>query len=293
MELVGSLRLEAMKPDIFTYIDYRRYLEDAFAALRAENPDLSYRAFSKRAKYTSPNFLQMVTRGERNLNLSSIQGTVKALKLNRQEAFFFENLVGFDQARDFEEKNLFYQKLTRSRKYGEIKQVEKGQYEYFSQWYHPVVRELLAHKDFDGTSDWIAKRVFPKLNAAQVGKSIALLESLGLVHHSPDTGRIVLAHKTISTSSEVENLAIVNFHKAMLNLAGEAIQNFPQEQRDIRSVTLSLSREAFGFWKGRMEGLWKELLDYADTYEGSSSVYQVNMQFFPLVKESGTENDKE
>ncbi len=275
-----------MKPDLFTYIDYRSFLKDEFAFIKSKSRRLSYRIFAKQAGFTSPNFLQMIIQGKRNLNSTHTIGAAKAFNLNKQETEFFQNLVGYNQARSLDEKNLFYQKILRTKRYGAIKAIEKNQYEYFSHWYIPAVRELLTHKNFNLDNAWIAERIFPRITGAQVENAKNLLQSLKLIHWDPALKRWQLRDMVISTESETLNLAVHNYHQDAIQLAKDSVKAFSPEERDIRSVTLGLSAAAFLELKSRMEAFWKELLEFAGTQREADAVHQVNLQLFPLTKES-------
>jgi uncharacterized protein (TIGR02147 family) len=89
-------------PSIFGYLDYRKYLVDAFQAIQEAHPEYSYRQFSRDAGYGSPNFLQQLKTGSRKLNLMALEGTVRALKLKRKEAEYLRTLVSFDEARSYD-----------------------------------------------------------------------------------------------------------------------------------------------------------------------------------------------
>jgi uncharacterized protein (TIGR02147 family) len=275
------------KPDLFAYLDYRKFLKDAFEAMQARDPKISYRSMAKEAGFTSPNFLQLVISGKRNLSSAQLPGAVKALGLNKQEADFFANLVGFDQAKDFEEKNFHYQKMLRSRKYAATKAVEKGQFEYFDQWYHPAVRELLVHKDCDGSAAWVAERIHPRITAPQAEKSIELLQRLGLVKRDEAAGRWVQTDAIISTPAEVASLAIANYHRSVLKLASDSIEAFGSKERDLRAVTLGIPHSMFPEVKRRMEAFWRDLLSLADGAKGVEDVIQINLQLFPMAKDEG------
>lgn len=272
------------KPDLFTYLDYRAYLKDAFASRQARDPKFSFRAFGKLAGYPSPNLLQLFISGRRDLGRTYLPGTIRALELNKQEADFFDNLVGFNQAEGFEEKNFHYQRMIRSRRYMTVKPVEKGQFEYFDQWYHPVVRELLVHRDFDGTMAWIAAQVIPPITVPQAEKSVELLESLGLIRRDPATGRWAHAEAVISTPAEVASLAVANYHRSVLRLAADSIEAFGPERRDLRAVTLGIPRSAFPDLKRRMEEFWRDLVALGDGRPEIDDVVQVSLQLFPLAR---------
>ena len=89
----------------------------------------------------------------------------------------------------------------------------------------------------------------------------------------------------ISTPSEVLSIAVKNYHRNVIKLAGEAIERFEKPQRDIRSVTVGLSEEGFDEVKKRLESFWKELLDFSAGEKNIKKVYQINMQLFPLSKD--------
>lgn len=281
------------KPDLFAYLDYRAFLADAFRVRQAADSKLSYRSFAKAAGYSSPNLLQLILAGKRDLGPAHIPGTVKALRLNRQEADFFASLVGFGQAEDFEEKIFHYQRMMRSRRYGASKAVEKGQFRYFEAWYHPAVRELLVHREFDGDPAWIAGRVVPPITPAQAKGSIALMESLGLVRRDPATGRWAHAEAAIATPAEVGSLAAGNYHRAVLRLAAASIEAFGPAERDLRAVTLGVPRSAIPALKRRMEEFWRDLVALGNGGGDVEEVVQVSLQLFPLSRTHGRERGRD
>lgn len=274
------------KPDIFAYLDHRKYLQDAFAALRAADSKASYRSFAKQAGYTSPNLLQLIIAGKRDLSPSTLPGTSKALGLNRQETDFLAHLAGFGQAESFEEKNFHYQRMLRSRRFSKVKAVEKDQFRYFEEWYHPVVRELLVHPACDGTPAWIAERVRPRITPTQAERSMELLEALGLVRKAA-SGHWEQMEALLSTPAEVASLAVASYHRSMLRLAADSIEAFGPAERDIRSVTLGIPRNALPGLKARMEEFWRDLLALGNGSGGVEDVVQVNLQLFPVARGNG------
>ena len=78
-------------PEIFKYLDYREYLQHAFAALKQHDPKFSFRAFAMAGGISSPNFLKLVLSAKRNLTRASTAKTIAALRLNKQESDFFES----------------------------------------------------------------------------------------------------------------------------------------------------------------------------------------------------------
>lgn len=272
------------RPDVFAYLGYRKFLRDAFGAIKARHPKTSFRSFAKEAGYAVPNFLQFVIGGKRDLGQSHLTGTIRALGLNKQEADFFTSLVGFDQAKKFEDKNFHYQRMIRSRRFLATKPVEAGQLEYFDQWYHPVVRELLIHKDFAGDLAWITERVHPPVTSVQVEKSVDLLERLGLIRRDGQSGRWIQTENAIGTPTEVGEIAISNYHRTLIKLGLDSIEAFPPEERDIRSVTLGIPKSKLVVLRQKVEDFWREIGVLVEPSESVEEVIQVNFQVFPMTQ---------
>src|SRR5579885_2294414 len=187
--------------NIFSYLDFRKFLREWYQSSK-EKYGFSYRVFSRLAGFTSSNIFKLVMEGRRNLTEDSIKKFAKFLKLGRAEAEYFRSLVLFNQAETHEEKNLHYQKLIRSQRVQELQPLLKDRYEYYSTWYHPVIRELVVAKDFDGTMDWISKRLRPEVAPVQVKKSIELLERMHFIEKDPETHRWRQASPLVTSGAE-------------------------------------------------------------------------------------------
>lgn len=274
-------------PSIFGYLDYRKYLADAYAACKEADPKYSYRQFAREAGYGSPNFLQQLKTGSRKLNLMALEGTLRALKLNKKESEYLRTLVSFDEARSFEERERYYQILLRMRSREAVKPLEHKQFQYFSQWYHPVVRELVVQEAFKGDPERIAASVAPPITGSQVERSIALLEELGLIRKDSATGKWIQAETLISTSSEVSSIALKAFHKRMIQLSGESLERFTGKERDIRGLTVALGGEGYARAKAKIESLWEEIMVLAQQEKNPEKVFQINFQIFPVSKPAG------
>lgn len=268
--------------DIFQYDDYRKFLRGWYLAQKRSRRSFSFRAFSERAGFHSTNFFKLVMDGDRNLTEESLAKFVIGLDLNKQEQDFFRNLVFFNQAKTHEEKDLYYHRLIQSHKFGQLKPIEKRQYDYYSNWYHSVVRELVASREFDGTPEWIAQRVFPPIAPAQVQKTIELLDQLGFIEKVGDRWR--QADTILTTGPEVKSHVIMNYHRNILELSREILDKVPQEERDISTMTLGVSKDRISELKKRVREFRKEILKLVSEEVSPEEVVQLNIQLFPLTR---------
>jgi uncharacterized protein (TIGR02147 family) len=274
-----------MKPNIFTYLDYRHYMVDLFTILKKDNSKFSYREFGRIAGSTSPNFLQYIRDRKLNISSAAVIALSQTLHFNKKEESYFETIVAFDHAKTHDEKDKHFQRILLTREYGHIKQLEKKQYDYLAHWYIPVIRELVVRDDYPFDPAWIAERIIPRISESKVRKGIKILESLGLIRMAQDGKRWIHTDRVISTPSEILSIAVVKHTKKIFILGTEAIERFPASERDLRGVTLGISNEYYVKLKQRMEAFWKEIMALAEKQDKVDRVYQINLQLFPMSRE--------
>ena len=270
-------------PDIFEYLDYRKFLADYYLQAKEHNRAFSYRYFSRKAGYSSPNFLKLVIDGQRNISNESIGRFAQALKLNNAQSRFFANLVAFNQATTGEEKNQAFERVAASRRFRQARKLDRDFYVYLSHWYYPAIREMVARRDFVEDPEWIASQLLPPIQPAQAKACLELLIELGLVSRD-SSGRLTRGEASITTGHEVRSLAIGNYHRQMLERAAESIELVKSENRDISALTVSISSETVAELKGRIHDFRELLIDRCDRDEEPDAVYQINIQLFPLTK---------
>lgn len=269
-------------PDIFGYMDFREYLRDAYAALKASQRGFSYRAFARKAGMSSPNFLKLVIDGKRNLGATSIAQFAKALDLGTREAEFFRELVTFNQASTAAEKNEHFERLGKYRKHKRVHKLDRDMFQYLSRWYYPAIRELVNCDGFREDPGWIAARIRPKITSAQAKDALDILLDLKLLVRDA-AGKIQQGQALMSTGPEVRSLAVGNFHRQMMERAADSIETIDREHREISGVTVALSAEGFAQFKQKIHELRAELLELSAQETSPQRVVQFNFQAFPLA----------
>ncbi|MFT5355646.1 MAG: hypothetical protein ACI9KE_002865 [Polyangiales bacterium] len=277
----GRIEPVSDAPDVFHYLDYRAYLRAEYEHRKAKGRGFSYRAFSRRAGLRSPNYLKLVTDGERSLTLEMAQRFAQALGLRGSTQTYFVTLVSFNQAENGEERNTHYATLTGFRKYRSAHKLDLVHAEYHSTWYLPAIRELAAREDFSSDPGWVARSLAPAITRQQAQRALELLVELELLVHDED-GKLVQGEALVSTGAEMQALHIANYHRMMLQRAAESIDLFRSESRDISSLTLCLGPHGLLRVKEKLRSFRQELLalEQADTQR--QDVIQINMQLFPL-----------
>jgi len=269
-------------PLIFDFTDYREYLKTYYRYQKSHNPAFSYRYFSKRAHINSSGIYKNVIDGKRSLGRGLILRFGEALKLRKKEMDYFEAMVYFTEAKDAEEKKVFFNRMMSHRKI-HAHQVKKDQYEYYSQWYYPAIRELLGVIRFKNDFANLAKRMSPAIKPEEAVRAISVLENLGFIAKD-DSGIYRQSQNHLTTGPDVRSANVVDYQISCMDLAKEAIERHDISVRDISTLTLSLSAEAFEFFKQEIISCRKKLLGMEKQFPNPDRVYQLNMQFFPISK---------
>lgn len=275
---------ENSSPNPFRYRDYRAFLRDWYFFNKKNRRGFSFRSFSKKAGFNTSNFLLLIMKGKRNLTEESLKKFLVGLEFkSREKEEFFRNLVFFTQAQTHEDKNFYYQRLLQSKRLKSLQPIEKQHYEYYSAWYHPVVRELIIAQGFDGSPEWIAKKIFPPITSAQASKSIELLESLGLIKKQ-DGHLWCQSSPILSTGPELTSVIVHNYHKHLLDLSKEVMDRISLQERDVSSLTLGVVRKRLPELRAKIRQFRQEILKMISSDTEPEEVVQLNIQFFPVTR---------
>ena len=134
---------------------------------------------------------------------------------------------------------------------------------------------------------WIGRRLRPQVRPAEVKTALQLLEQVGLIVRD-ETGKLKQQNIKISTGPRVRSLAVRNYHRSMLEVASTTLDGIVVEDRDITSLTFTLTRGQYEEVRARIERFRRELLDAIEdsrTPEDNRDreVFQVGFQLYPLT----------
>lgn len=271
--------------EIYSYTNFRKLLEDYYVQEKKKAPDkVSYRFLAKRAGFSSPNFLHLVIKGKKNLGHESIHRMARVMGLNKRESLFFESLVLFNQCTDPQEKSLAFEKVISFREYRNAKKLVLDQYDYFSKWYYPVIREMVNLDNFQEDPLWVSRTINPQITVAEASEALSKLESLGLIKRSA-AGRLCQTDSNLTTEEEVASTALAKFHEMMIRHGLESLKKTADE-REISGLTMSLSAEQFHQVRQKIREFHREIQKLiADNGQDSpKQICQLNFQLFHLIQ---------
>lgn len=273
-------------PNIFTHLEYRRYLEDYFRARKEQEPAFSHRTFSRLCGVATPNYLLLIIQGKRNLGETNIAGVSSALGHTAREAAYFRQMVEFDQAATVEAKALHFRRMAKSREPYEISALDQTRLSHYKNWYNLAIRELLGFYPFDPSDKYayrrLASMLSPSITETQARAAVRQMLKLGLLKRQA-SGRIVQSERFLSTGDEVKSLFVRAQHRAMGEMGIRSLDLFPPELRDVSGLTISISDHGFQVLKEEMQLFRKRLLERVKQDRDPGHVYQINFQMFPLT----------
>ena len=269
-------------PEIYTFIQVRDWLSGVFEALKASDPSMTHRSFSKVCGYKSSGGISLILSGKRRLTESGARRIARAVGLSAVEAQHLMLMVAFEQAEDFEERSKLLGRMRAAQRFSEVWADTLRSYAFYGEWYLPVLREMVSLPDFVEDPKWISGRISARLSPKAATEGIARLVELGFLTRD-ESGRLKPVHQIIATPSEVRSDVLKRHQRDMMGLAGEALDTQPRQERDMRVMTVAISRGQAERIKARLTQLHKELLEIVSQDEPIEQVYQLNTQWFALT----------
>ncbi len=231
------------------------------------------------AGFRSKSFFNEVMAGKKNISQSSVFSVAKALGLEGESFAYFDGLVAFNQAKSRAEKDRWFKSLAGFHKRGKAQLVTRDQFEFYSQWYHNSVRELVTLLNFKEDYAVLGSHLKPAITPRRARESVRLLLRLGLLVKT-DSG-YVQADASITSGEEVKDLAVAKFHVRNMGLAVESLESCPAKERDISCIVAGLSDQGFATVKSEIQAFRKKLIEIIRADSPATRVYHINFQTYP------------
>lgn len=267
-------------PELFDHTDYRAFLREYLDQRKRKDSFFSLRYFAQKVG-TDAGTVVKILQGQLHLSQRLVPGVVASCKLDEKQAEYFRAMVDFGKARGGADIRRTFERMT-ALKGVRSRTLEERQYAFYQSWVHSAVRATLGIRDFRGDWKTLGASLLPPVPAAKVKESVALLESIGLIHRGED-GVWRLGDAIISTGERWRGEAIREFQSQTLDLAKESLLRDPSDLREHSTVTLTLRRSDLPLLKRRAAEFRQDLLKIATEATEEDAVFQVNLQIFPMA----------
>ncbi len=266
-------------PNIYAYIDYRKYLLDVIAEKKLTHPGFSCRSLSLRLGISAATFVRILN-GKRNVSKKSLPKFITYFKLRERAAEYFSLMVEFAHVKGAEKKNLTYQKILDFRS-DRIKNIPSRQYSLFEKNYLIALREIIDIKGALEDVGALGKCLRPEISARETKKGIDTLLNLNIIAEG-ENKRYYAPETLLTTGEKWEGVAIRRYQSEMIKLADNALMNYPKDERDVSTLTIGTSAEELLKIKEIIRRARQEILAVAENSKKREYVYQLNVQLFPM-----------
>jgi len=281
------------KIDVTLFTSYREFLKNLYDRIKTGRKSYSYVRFASDLGLSASNALWLVLTMRRDLSEGSAQKIATALEMTHESRKYFMLLVRHNNARDPVQREHCMKELVALKSlHFMANDDDEDTLEFFQDWYHPVLREMVALDDFKADPDWINERLFLRLLPKQIERSLALLQKLDLIRYDETRQRYVSTGEQLFPSRTVGPLAAVRFHQKACENARESVTAVPSHRRDLNVMTLSISDEAAQKLRLIFHKACEEAMALESQTQVRTEVYQINVQLFALTRQApGTKND--
>lgn len=273
-------RIKPILPSL--YLDYRLYFSAVYQELKSSDHDYSYQKFASDLGFSATTIMHQIVKGYRPLSAKAAAGIAKKLELSKYETRYLLALVGFCNAKSLAAREENFEKLKELKREILPTELDKGLLDYFSEWFHPVIWELIGTKGFQADAKWISERIMPQLSIAQVMDSLRLLENLGFIAREGDGYRQL--HNRISTGPQLKGHALMSYHQNMMDHAKRSLIDIRADRRDVSAMTVSVTEEGAKILREMIHAFQQQLLDEAERCGDADQIYQINIQLFPFTR---------
>lgn len=287
--MIGTplLRGKAMK-SIIEYDNYRKFLQDLYEE-RKNLGAFTWREFTKRAGFTSPNFMKMVCDGISGLSKESIDRVAKVAGLTGHETDYFRALVLFNQAKKDVDRRKFYNEMREIAEDHKAKLIGGDAFTFYESWMYSALRELAPAMPGAKPSE-LAAQCNPQISAKEVRSALAFLVKAGFLQKTGDD-EYKQVNKSIKASAEALPLALRSLHKQMMDLAKSAVDNIDKSERNVTGVTVSINRKDYEEIVKDIEALRQKVANLGIARGCGKQVYHLGVQLFPLTKKPDNVNE--
>src|SRR3989338_2790462 len=272
--------------NIFEFTNYRSYLQAYYDDAKKNNPSWSYEAWSRKLGLQNNSSIIKILQGHREAGPNITYKLVDYFGFKSDERAYFEDLIRLSKAKkDPRLAVALMKKMEKQQPKSNVKFLDDKEFSAISYWWFYAIRQMTRLKDFRNDSHWIAKKLSFRVQPKEIKKAIQILLDLGLLKLDKKSNRLHISKDRINTSDDIASEALKRFHEGMLENAKSAIRSVKVKERQISGCTLAIAQEDIPEARKFIQQFEEEFIKLFDC-KNADTIYQLNTQFFPLIKQN-------
>ena len=269
-----------MMKSVIEYEDYRLFMNDYYR-WKKQTSAFSWRDFTKKGGFTSPNHMKLVCEGKSGLSKTGVERAADAMDLVGAEREYFRQLVKFGQAKKDADKKAAYTEMKEIASAHKVRVLEGESMSFYESWKFPVLRELAPMMPGAKPLD-IARACGNAFSAEEVRNALAFLTRAKFLKKTADNV-YEQVNRSLRMSVAAMPVLVREMHKEMASFAKDAVEKYPVDERNFTGVTMGIDDEDYAEILKELENCRKRIISIASAKKGGNRVYRLNMQLFPLT----------
>lgn len=265
---------------VIEYEDYRLFMNDYYR-WKKQTSAFSWRDFTKKGGFTSPNHMKLVCEGKSGLSKTGVERAADAMDLVGAEREYFRQLVKFGQAKKDADKKAAYTEMKEIASAHKVRVLEGESMSFYESWKFPVLRELAPMMPGAKPLD-IARACGNAFSAEDVRNALAFLTRAKFLKKTADDV-YEQVNRSLRMSVAAMPMLVREMHKEMAGFAKDAVEKYPVDERNFTGVTMGIDDEDYAEILKELENCRKRIISIASAKKGGNRVYRLNMQLFPLT----------
>ncbi len=273
-----------LEPQLVKFNCYREYLQQIYLYKKSRRKGFSFRRFAAMAEIKSPNYLQLVIQGKRNLSVELAEKLANVLKFKAAEKKFFIGLVRRSQASTESEREALTLEIAKARRSCAVHLLQKGHKDLIREWFHLVVLELAQLPGFVADPVWICEKLSGMITQAQAESSLSLLFRMGFLVQNQD-GSIGVKFQAITTGDKgYDRELVTKAHAGAMAKWAQILPELDEDSRELGLINIPISVENFAALKLRLREFQKEIIQWLGEEKEPTMVVQLGVSLIKATK---------
>jgi uncharacterized protein (TIGR02147 family) len=276
-----------MTPNVYDYSEPRTFLRDMLAEKQNHNPLFSIRAWARQMGFQCHTSLVFFLNGKRKIRPEHFDRLNKGLRLSGSEEAYFRNLVHMHCSKTESERSHYEANLQLLKPTKEEALVDMEKFKLIADWIHMAILEMTKLGNFEGSAEWIAKRLKVPLPIGQIQEAIDRLVYLGLLKW--EDGRLVKTNERLTTPKDRSSECAREHHKQVIRNALISVEEQDLSERILNSCAMTIDSSRLEEAKQLILRFRSDLAKLMEK-DGGDETYQLSVQFFKITDNKAREN---
>lgn len=271
--------------NIYGYVDFKRFLSDAFEERSARDANFTKTSICRQLGLpNSRSFFSDIIAGKKQVSKAKLELLIPIFGLDGDEAQYFRFLVLYNQTVVKDEKEFYLDQLIALNRTPWML-VDRSAYEFYKEWYTSAIRAYLDIAEVkDDEYEKIAKALYPPVSVPQVKASMELLKRLNFIRKD-ERGCWKPGDKILFSKSDANDALIKRYQAKCVEIGMTAMYDADLQPKTFATRTLSVSGEIYGKIEKKLQKFLSEVRSLAHKDEKPADrLCQLNIQLFPQAR---------